>query len=62
MNNIVGVRIEQEDRELLRKICRARRESVSDFIRRSIRKELARLSYLDKDDAKALEVDVSNDK
>jgi uncharacterized protein (DUF1778 family) len=53
-NSIIGVRITTEDRKLLDKICKARGEDVSDFVRRSIRKELASLSFLPAEDKKAL--------
>ncbi len=53
-NNIVGVRLPEGDKALLEKVCKARGEDLSDFIRRSIRKELASLSYLTDDDKKAL--------
>ena len=56
VNNVVGVRITADDRELLDKICKARGEDLSDFIRRSIRKELASLSFLPEEDKKALGV------
>jgi antitoxin component of RelBE/YafQ-DinJ toxin-antitoxin module len=50
----VGARIEQELKDLVEKVCKARGEDVSDFIRRSIRKELASLSFLPAEDKKAL--------
>ena len=53
-NNTVGVRMPIEDRELLKKVCKLRREDVSDFVRRSVRKELASLGFLTIEDAKAL--------
>jgi len=52
--NYIGARIEIELKSLIEKICIARGEDVSDFIRRSIRKELARLSFLSDEDKKAL--------
>ena len=54
MNTIIGVRISKEDRELLDKVCKARGEDLSSFVRRSIRKEFAMLSFLSGDDKKAL--------
>jgi hypothetical protein len=48
------VRIAEEDKVLLRKICQARGEDLSDFIRRAIKTELARLSYYPQDVKKAL--------
>jgi len=46
-----------EDVELIKKVCKARGEQVSDFVRRSVRKELARLNYLSEEEKKALEVE-----
>jgi len=46
-----------EDIELIKKVCKARGEDLSDFVRRSVRKELARLCYLSADEKKALEVE-----
>ena len=55
MSNLtIGVRVSKEDRELLDLVCKARGEDLSDFVRRSIRKELASLSFLSKDQKKAL--------
>jgi len=55
MSNLtIGVRISKEDRALLDQICKARGEDLSDFVRRSIRKELASLSFLSHDQKKAL--------
>jgi len=55
-NNTIGVRIPQEDKTLLEKVCKARGEDLSDFVRRSIRKELASLSFLSAEEKKALGV------
>jgi len=55
MSNLtIGVRVSKEDRELLDLVCKARGEDLSDFVRRSIRKELASLSFLSEDQKKAL--------
>ena len=56
--SFIGVKFTREDAQLIRKVAVARGENVSDFIRRSTRKELARLSYLSPEDKKALEVGV----
>ena len=56
---IISVRILLEDRELLDKVCKARGEDLSDFVRRSIRKELASLSFLPDEDKKALGIKVA---
>jgi len=53
-NSIVAVRLSSEDRKLLDKVTQARGEDKSDFIRRSIKKELAVLGLLSLDDRKAL--------
>jgi uncharacterized protein (DUF1778 family) len=37
-NTVIGVRISKQDRELLNKICRARGEDLSDFVRLAIRR------------------------
>jgi hypothetical protein len=50
----VGVRFASQDRELLNKVCKARGEDLSDFVRRSVKKELASLSFLPDEDKKAL--------
>jgi hypothetical protein len=49
----VTFRIEEADRELLEKICRARGESLSSFVRRALRMEFARLGFLGQDEMKA---------
>ena len=53
-NTIISVRITLEDRELLDKLCKARGEDLSDFIRRSLKKELAKLSFYNKETKRAL--------
>ena len=53
-NNSVSVRIPEEDKTLLERVCKARVEDVSDFVRRSIRKELASLSFLSHEEKKCL--------
>jgi hypothetical protein len=53
-NNTIGVRITHRDHRLLVKVCRARGEDISDFVRRSIRKELATLSFLPEAEKRAL--------
>ena len=56
MKAFVGVQFEDEDKKLLVKVCRDRRETVTDFVRRSVMAELARLNYLPASEAKALGV------
>jgi len=53
-NKIIGVRINEEDRKLLSKVCKARGEDLSNFVRRAIRKELASLDFLPDETKKAL--------
>lgn len=53
-NNRIGLRINPEDRRLLDKVCQARGEQISDFARRAIKKELASLSFYNKETKKAL--------
>ena len=55
-NNTVSARMSHEDKILLEKVCKLRGEDQSDFVRRSIKKELASLSYLSAEDKKALGV------
>lgn len=51
---IVFARMSTEDIELIKKVCKARGEHTSDLVRRSVRKELARLGFLSEEDKKAL--------
>lgn len=53
-NPIVFARMPKSDVRLLKKVCKARGEDLSDFVRRAVRTELARLSYLSEDEKKAL--------
>ena len=41
----VSARFTAYDVDLLREVCRARGEDLSDFIRRSVKKELAYLGF-----------------
>jgi hypothetical protein len=50
----IGIRIGKEDVRLLRRICKRRGEDLSDFVRRAIRTEMAKLDYLTAADKKAL--------
>jgi len=52
----IGVRVEPKDRELIEKVCKARGEQLSDFVRRAIKKELASLNFLSDETKKALGV------
>lgn len=53
-NLMIGLRITLEDRKLLDKVCKARGEDISDFVRRAIKKELASLSFYSEETKKAL--------
>ncbi len=50
----IGIRISAEDQILLKTVCKARGEDISDFVRRSIKRELAGLSYYNAETKKAL--------
>jgi len=54
----IGIRIPKRDAALLKRICESRREDLSDFVRRSIRTEMAKLSFLKPIDKKALGIKV----
>ena len=53
---MIGVRMKAKDKALLGRVCEARREDVSDFVRRAVRRELAALGYLSEGEMKALGV------
>ncbi len=53
---VIGFRVKKEDKELLEKVCDARGEDLSDFVRRALKKELASLSYYNEETKKALGV------
>ena len=53
-HNRIALRITAQDREFLDKVCEARGEDLSDFVRRAIKKELAGLSFYSEDTKKAL--------
>ena len=52
----VGFRMTVKDIELFNRIAKSRGEDMSDFVRRAIRTEFARLSYLPEEEKKALGV------
>lgn len=54
MSGQIGVRMQPQDIRLLKEVCKARGEDVSDFVRRAIKMELARLSFLTPEEKKAL--------
>lgn len=53
-NTTIGVRVTEEDRKILDKVCKLRGEDLSDFVRRAILKELAELGFLSEEKKKAL--------
>jgi len=54
----IGVRISASDAVLLKRICEGRGEDLSDFVRRAVRTEMAKLSFLKPIDKKALGIRV----
>lgn len=54
LNKVAGFRTSPEIYELMRTVSDARGEDISDFIRRAVLKELASLSFLPKEQKKAL--------
>jgi len=52
--HIVFARMPRENVVLIKEVTSARGEDVSDFVRRAIYKELARLGYLTEGERKAL--------
>jgi uncharacterized protein (DUF1778 family) len=50
----IVVRIEPSLKKLVDQVAKARGERISNFVRRAIKSELARLSYLTADEKKAL--------
>lgn len=55
-NPVVFARMPKEDIELVKKVAKARGEDLSTFIRRAVYKELADLSFLSREQKKALGV------
>ena len=54
----MNIKINKVDLTLVHKIAKKRGEGTADFVRMSIRKELARLGFLTNEEMKALEVSV----
>lgn len=50
----VSVRVDQKLKDLLTQVAAARRIAVSDLVRESLLRELAKLSYLSAEEKKAL--------
>ncbi len=58
-NKVVFARMPSEEIELVRKVAKARGEDLSDFVRRAVKMELARLSFLSQEEKKALGMEVT---
>ena len=56
LTRVVGTRFNEETYDLVKKVAHAQGIDACDFIRRSVRRELARLSFLPLEEKKALEV------
>lgn len=48
------VRFDEETLALLRKVAKKRKESVADFVRKAVLKQLAEMGYLPEEDRRAL--------
>lgn len=59
---IVAARFTPSDALLLYKVCESRGEDVGDFIRRSVRSELAKLSFFSDLDKKSLGIKIDQTK
>ncbi len=56
-NSVVFARMPSEEVKLVKQVAKARGEDLSDFVRRAVKTELARLSYLSPSEKKALGVE-----
>lgn len=56
MTNQIVVRLDPRDKDLVAKVAKARGEDLSDFVRRAIKSELAKLSFYTEEEKKALGV------
>jgi len=54
--NHLVVRVDSSLKELIDRVAKARGEQISNFVRRAVKTELARLSYLTPEEKKALGV------
>ncbi len=52
--SIIFARMDEKEVQLIKKVAKARGEDLSDFVRRAVKRELARLSYLTDEEKKAL--------
>lgn len=53
-NPVIYARMLEDEVKLIKKIAKARGETVSSFVRRAVKLELARLSFLNEEEKKAL--------
>jgi len=53
------IRFDPQTYEVLKQVTESRKEQISVFVRRAVRKELARMNFLSQEDRKALEVTVN---
>ncbi|MEM4481076.1 MAG: ribbon-helix-helix protein, CopG family [Candidatus Bathyarchaeia archaeon] len=51
---VIYARMDENEVQLIKKVAKARGEDLSDFVRRAVKRELARLSYLSDEEKKAL--------
>jgi predicted DNA-binding protein len=56
LEKVIGIRVTDELYKMLEKVCENRGEDMAGFVRRSILKELATLSFLPPEQKKALGV------
>jgi len=56
VTNQIVVRLDPRDKDLVAKVAKARGEDLSDFVRRAIKTELAKLSFYTEEEKKALGV------
>lgn len=60
LSNSVSTRIPSRHKVLLEKACKTNGEEVSNFLKRSIQRELARLSSLTDEEKQALRIENEN--
>lgn len=53
---VIFARLPEDQVKLIKKVAKARGETVSSFVRRAVKLELARLSFLTAEEKKALGV------
>lgn len=56
LTELIGVRFDPTTHELIEKVAKAQGIGACDFVRISVKRELARLSFLPEEEKKALEV------